>query len=285
MTDERIGQLISCRQLHEQLDAVNIIDCRFDLGDAAAGHGGYLAGHIPSAVFADLNQDLAGPVTTESGRHPLPRPKQLAAKLGELGIGPEKPVVVYDAGNGAMAARCWWMLRWLGHTRVSLLDGGLQHWERLALPLESGEHSPEPCAFEFRVRDELVVTTRQVLAAGEQIGELNLLDARDAARYRGDFEPIDVVAGHVPGSDNFPFAQSLAESGLWKSDTELEVLWRQQTGGRRETPLVMMCGSGVTACHLALSALQAGCHEPRLYVGSWSEWIRDPDRPIGLGEG
>lgn len=284
MTHERQGQLISCQQLSEKLDQVNIVDCRFDLGNASSGREGYLSGHIPGAVFADLNQDLAGPVTPQSGRHPLPEPVRLAAKLGECGVDRDKPVVVYDAGNGAMAARGWWILRWLGHDQVSLLDGGLKQWQQLGLPLEDGQQETAACTFEPQVRETWVVTTREVLESGPQLTGLNLLDARDAVRFRGEVEPIDPVAGHIPGSSNLPFSASLTESGLWKSDKALRKLWQQQSGGRCEAPFVMMCGSGVTACHLALSALQAGCHEPRLYVGSWSEWIRDPERLIGLGE-
>ncbi|MCH9693725.1 MAG: sulfurtransferase [Gammaproteobacteria bacterium] len=284
MTDTRKGQLTSCEELHDSLGRVAVVDCRFDLGEPSAGRSGYLEAHIPGAVFLDLDEDLAGPVTAGSGRHPLPQPRKIAAKLGQLGVRHDNPVVVYDAGNGAMAARAWWILRWLGHKQVRLLDGGLEQWMRLQLPFERGKHQPESCGYEFHVRDELVLTTQDVLACGESVAELNLLDARDAARYRGEIEPIDSVAGHVPGSRNVPFSDSMAKSGLWKPDYELNAMWRRHTGESLEEPLVMMCGSGVTACHLALSALQGGCREPRLYVGSWSEWIRDPQRPIAVGE-
>ena len=280
------SQLISAKGLDEILDKddVRVIDCRFDLSDPDAGRRHYEASHIRGAVFTDLNRDLASAPTQFSGRHPLPNAADLAATLAALGIGNDTEVVVYDAGNGAMAVRAWWLLRWLGHDKVRLLDGGLASWSSV-YPLSSDAVSHAARDFTVKVRGEMVISTDEIEASGEECASLILLDARDPARFRGEVEPIDKVAGHVPGASNFPLTDSLTPDGLWKSQQELEALWRDQFGVSTQTPWVAMCGSGVTACHLALSAMQAGYREPRLYVGSWSEWIVDSGRPVARSPG
>jgi thiosulfate/3-mercaptopyruvate sulfurtransferase len=279
------NQLITAEELHELGGNANIriVDCRFELADPEAGRRSYDDAHIPGAVFLDLNKDLASSQTATSGRHPLPGPATLAKTLGRLGIDQQTRVVVYDANNGAMAARAWWLFRWLGHHEVCLLDGGLAGWsQRFAVC--AAEPAVRPRKFKARVHPEIVITSEEIVAAHD-VAALNIVDARDAARFRGENEPIDPVAGHIPGARNLPFVESLTAQGGWKSTAELETIWANFLGKNKATPWVAMCGSGVTACHLAVSALQAGYQAPRLYVGSWSEWIADPSRPIATGEG
>ncbi len=280
------SQLISAEALNEVLgsEGIRIIDCRFDLGDPDAGRRSYDAQHIPGAVFADLDRDLASAPSATSGRHPLPDAAGLASTLGALGIGNDTEVVVYDAGNGAIAARAWWLLRWLGHDKVRLLDGGLASWS-ISHALSSDVVAHDARRFRVKLRNETVITTDEVVAAGEDVASLNLLDARDRARFIGEVEPIDTVAGHVPGARNLPLTDSLTPDGLWKTRVELVGLWRSHFGQDTQMPWVAMCGSGVTACHLALSAMEAGYREPRVYVGSWSEWIADTARPVARSEG
>ena len=260
-----------------------IVDCRFELADPARGRALYRAGHIHGAVFADLDKDLAGPVGPQSGRHPLPDVEAFRQKLCAWGIANDSQVVAYDQGNGASASRFWWMLRWLGHERVAVLDGGLGAWEAFGGELDADE--PPVARTEYIARPDaaMVATTQEIeamLAAGEPC---LLVDARDERRFRGEVEPIDPVAGRIPGSVNLPFQRNLDSSGQWRSSKELREIWRccWQDGGT-DLPIAL-CGSGVTACHLILAAKRAGLPMPRLYVGSWSEWIRDPNRPIALG--
>ena len=281
------SNLISARNLERCVDSsdVRIVDCRFDLSDPNAGRRAYEEGHIRGAVFADLDTDLSAPIRPDSGRHPLPDVEQFAMTLGRLGINNATTVIVYDAGPGALAARAWWLLRWMGHERVRVLDGGFQQWESDARPIAAGEERVAPRKFSALPQNDKVVSTAELVRDVKAIDALNLVDARDAARFRGEVEPIDTVAGHIPGSINLPFPMSLNEEGLWRSKESLESLWAAVLGDDPETPWIAMCGSGVTACHLAISAIEAGYREPRLYVGSWSEWIRDPKRPIALGEG
>ena len=282
-----VSNLIDVNELQSQMhdSDLRIIDCRFELADPDAGRRAYLLAHIPGAVFADLDQDLAAPISPQSGRHPLPDVDRFAATLGRLGISNSSSVVVYDAGNGSLAARAWWLLRWLGHKRVRLLDGGFDHWLASAGPVVSGDEQVSEAQFQPEPHKNMVLTTAELESDIDAIPGMRLYDARDAARFRGEIEPIDPVAGHVPGSLNLPFPVSLNENGRWKSEDALRDLWRAVLGEDRQAPWAVMCGSGVTACHLAISAMEAGYREPRLYVGSWSEWIRDPERPIGLGDG
>jgi len=277
------NQLIDSNGLKGHLDnqELKIIDCRFDLADPSAGWRDYDAAHIPGAVFMDLNDDLASNPKEQTGRHPLPDVTRIEATIGRLGIGNTTSVVVYDNGNGAMAARAWWIFRWLGHEDVRLLDGGMAAWKAANYPLNGAVVTHPPTEFVAHVRDELVITSGEICANTDDVESLNLLDARDASRFAGAHEPIDKVAGHVPGARNLPFPESLSADGRWKGREELEELWSRYLGRNRQTEWVAMCGSGVTACHLALSAVEAGYREPRLYVGSWSEWITDPSRPIG----
>jgi len=283
----RNNQLTDADELNKHLqdESWRTIDCRSELSDPAAGRRDYEAAHIPGAVFADLNDDLSAPLGEFTGRHPLPQVANITRTIGRLGISNDSTVVVYDSGNGAIAARAWWTLRWLGHTNVRLLDGGIAAWSKSQLPLSSGEVVPDTAEFISDVRDELVITTEEICAAGEDAAALNIFDARDLIRFIGEEEPIDKVAGHVPGARSLPFPVSMNDDGYWKSIEELQGLWRRYLGDDRQTEWAVMCGSGVTACHLAVSAVSAGYRDPRLYVGSWSEWITDSSRPIGLGYG
>lgn len=277
------GPLIGPDELRRHLGerGWRIIDCRFDLMNPAAGREAWEQAHIPGAVFADLDDDLAAPVTAASGRHPLPDPRDACETFGRLGVDSDTRVVVYDGGPGAFAARAWWMLRWLGHDTVALLDGGWAEWLARGQPVESGAVFGDPAHFSGTPRDELVLGSAELQKHGAEA--LLLVDARDEARFAGKQEPIDAVAGHVPGALNRPFSDSLRPDGRWKSGDQLRSLWQETLGDRLGEPWAVMCGSGVTACHLAISAALAGLPEPRLYEGSWSEWIRDPDRPVATG--
>lgn len=285
MTDKQI--LIVANELLERLGEPELVvlDCRFDLGDPSAGRRSFLEEHVRGARFLDLDEDLAGPVTAQSGRHPLPAVDTIAQRLGLLGIDGASRVVVYDGSSGAIAARAWWILRWLGHDDVRLLDGGFARWQRLGLPTDVGEAATAAARFEPDVRPELVLTTQELAGDLEGIGKRRLLDARDRPRFRGEREPIDPVAGHVPGSVNLPFTELLNDDGTWREREERTRLVRNVLGDDPDVPWSVMCGSGVTACHLAIAGLEAGYGEPQVYVGSWSEWIRDPLRPVGFGDG
>jgi len=284
MQENRI--LRTARELLACLDEPDwvAVDCRFDLGNPGAGIRAYEAAHIPGAVFLDLDKDLTGPITDGSGRHPLPDPDRLTARIGELGIDESDHVVVYDAGPGAIAARAWWILRWLGHDSVYLLDGGLGSWESLGFPLREGVERRAAANYRPRPGDQRVLETRELAADATAIARYRLLDARDAERFRGEVEPIDPVAGHIPGAINLPFADFVREDGTWLPLDERAVLLEEAIGADRAVDWSVMCGSGVTACHLAITGVEAGFRAPRLYVGSWSEWIQDPQRPISKTE-
>lgn len=276
--DKRI--LIVAEELQKALEAPQtvVVDCRFDLSDPTAGRRAYEQAHVPGAVYLDLDTDLAGPVTQQTGRHPLPDPHELSRTLGRLGISRAHEVVVYDDSHGGIAARAWWTMRWLGHESVRLLDGGLARWTQLGLPLEAGEVRRDAAEFVVNVRSGLVVTTDELQGGGA--ASLNLLDARAASRFRGEEEPIDPVAGHVPGARSVPFTDFVREDGTWLALEERAARLEQALDGDRDASWCAMCGSGVTACHLAISGLEAGFREPRIYIGSWSEWIRDARRPV-----
>lgn len=259
------------------------IDCRFDLAAPQAGRAMYDEGHLPGAVFLDLDRDLAGSVTPQSGRHPLPDVATIATRLGDLGLTNRHKFLVYDADSGALAARAWWILRWLGHDAVYLLDGGFRRWRDLGYPVE-GEPVTRPATeFTARPRNDLVVTTQELAGDLDAIPAARLVDARDGARFRGEVEPIDPVAGHIPGARSAPFADFVHTDGTWRSLEERRQRLLEALDGEPGKAWSVMCGSGVTACHLAISAIEAGLFEPRVYVGSWSEWIRDPERPVGVG--
>jgi thiosulfate/3-mercaptopyruvate sulfurtransferase len=254
-----------------------VIDCRFDLMNRKAGRQAYLTAHIPGARYADLNRDLSAPIGPETGRHPLPAPDAFAARLGSLGVGNHTQVVAYDDANGSLAARLWWMLRWVGHDAVAVLDGGLKAWISSGGALESGDAGPGTEHFTPQVDSHAALCTAEL---ERSLRDLMLVDARAAERYAGRVEPIDSVAGHIPGAVNHPFTANLDADNRFLPAAELKRLWEARLAGRDAKDLVAMCGSGVTACHNLLSLEVAGLPGAKLYAGSWSEWIRDPRRPI-----
>ena len=258
-----------------------IVDCRFNLMETAAGRRAYGENHLPDARYADLDADLSGPITPETGRHPLPDPAQLAQKLGQWGINHCTQVVVYDDLGGMLAAaRLWWLLRWLGHEAVAVLDGGLPAWRKAGLPLTAELPVVSAARFDARPDDRLWLTTAQVQALSS---DYVVLDARGAARYRGEIEPIDPVAGHIPGAVNLPTDGHLTPEGGFLPKEELRARFDAALPGRTLAAVVHSCGSGVTACHNLLAMAAAELHGSRLYPGSWSEWIRDPRRPVATG--
>jgi thiosulfate/3-mercaptopyruvate sulfurtransferase len=279
------ARLINSEQLQQDLHTENlcILDCRFDLLRPLQGRDEWLAGHIPGARYANLDTDLATGVGPETGRHPLPTPEEFAKTLGELGIDNDSRVVVYDSGNGALAARAWWLIRWLGHDDVSLLDGGFASWTQADFTVQQGPISWNARRFQASAQPDRIFTTADIISWQGRPCGLQLVDARDAARFSGESEPIDPVAGHIPGAVNFPLSRSLDASGCWLDPDALRLKWAPVLGALPGCEWAVMCGSGVTACHLAFSGLRAGYQEPRLYAGSWSEWIRDPARAVGTG--
>ena len=264
-------------------DEIVVIDCRFELTNPAAGALMYAEGHIPGALYADLNQDLSSTVTSNSGRHPLPDIAEFASKLGTWGVDEGVPVIAYDQRDGAYAARLWWLLRWLGHPDVAVLDGGFEQWRAAGGDVTDSVSAPLRRKFEPHPGDFRPISTEELLEALSAEFPPLLLDARGAERFRGDVEPIDARGGHIPGAKNWPFTQNLDARGHWKGRDDLLALWDRAAGAGVEQEWIAMCGSGVTACHLALAAEIAGISPPRLYIGSWSEWIRDSARPIARG--
>ncbi len=267
---------------HLQETGWTVFDCRFSLADPPAGERTYGQGHIPGARYAHLDRDLSSPITETSGRHPLPEPEVLARKLGTWGVDNATQVVVYDDAGGAFAARLWWLLRWLGHKSVAVLDGGITQWMREGRPLDTAVPHHQPKTFVPRRRADRWLTVGQV-QAGLTDSSILLLDVRAEERFRGEQEPIDPVAGHVPGAVNRPFSNNLSEDGRFLPSQDLRRQFQQRLGRYRPEQLVHMCGSGVNACQSLLAMEIAGLTGSRLYAGSWSEWIRDPGRPVATG--
>ena len=257
-----------------------IFDCRFDLKEPAAGHALYLRGHIPGARYANLDTDLSSAVTLTSGRHPLPRSEELINKLRDWGVNRTSQIVVYDDVSGFIAGRMWWLLRYLGHTAVALLDGGFEKWRREGLPLEAGETVPATTQGDFdgEANDDLWITTEElerVLSDNDTV----VIDARAPERYSGENENVDSEGGHIPGSLNQPLQNNLDEHGCFRPAEELRKIY----GALHKPHTIHSCGSGVTACHNLLAMEIADLPGSRLYVGSWSEWIRSPHRPRATG--
>ena len=281
-----LNTLVSTAALAAMLDdpALVICDVRHDLGRPEAwGEDQFRAGHIPGARFVHLDRMLSAPLTGTNGRHPLPTPEVAAATFAHLGIDSGKQVVAYDQGPGAYAARLWWMLRWLGHDAVAVLDGGFAKWAVEKRPLETVDQPFAPAAFAVRK------VTPHVNASGVRASiarqTLLLVDARGPERYRGEVEPLDPVAGHIPGARNRPFTANLDAAGTFKSPAALRAEWDAVLDGKSADLVVHQCGSGVTACHNLLAMEVAGLHGTRLYPGSWSEWCADPSRPMVRGPG
>jgi len=261
-----------------------VIDCTYDLAAPDWGAENYLEGHIPGAVYAHMDKDLSGPVSQATGRHPLPDPEVMAARLSAWGVSPFHQVVVYDTANGAFASRLWWMLHFYGHRKAAILEGGYAKWISEDRPLVAGAETPHPPAhFTVNLRPEMLATWQDVEAARDN-PDWKLLDARSAIRYRGEQEPIDPVAGHIPGAINRFHGENLTQDGTVLPKAELRRQFHQLLGDTPASNTIVYCGSGVTSClHIAVMQ-HAGLGMPRLYAGSWSEWIRDPDRPIARGQ-
>lgn len=257
-----------------------IFDARFSLADAEAGAKAYRLGHLPNARYIHLNNDLSSPVRSYTGRHPLPNFSQLSVKLGAWGVNPRSQVVVYDDASGAFAGRMWWLLRCMGHERVAVLDGGLKQWQRLDLPMTT--HLPRSTTQPFRCYlDESQWLSATEIENGLAKGSLKLIDARTMERFQGLQEPIDPIAGHVPKALNHPFQKNLDAKGLFLPASELKKQFQALLGNNISSEKVVhMCGSGVTACHNLLAMEVAGLKGSKLYAGSWSEWITNPNRPV-----
>lgn len=281
-----IAQLISPQQLAERQEkgGLVILDCRFALEDPEYGQRSYAEGHIAGACFVDLERDLSGPVRKgKTGRHPLPNPQLLVQRLQALGVNAGSDVVLYDDGPGAYAARAWWLLAWLGKREgVFILDGGVKAWHAAGLPLSLD--APEKSVGDFTGQpDNTLVIDAEHLQARLGDSGMTLIDARAEARFRGEVEPIDPVAGHIPGAQCAAFTENLGPDGRFLNAEQLKQRFAAKLQGRAPERLVAYCGSGVTACHNLFALCLAGYPLGRLYAGSWSDWITDPGREVATG--
>lgn len=275
--------LIAPDELAERIDHCLVIDCRHDLVDPAAGRRGYDEAHIPGAVFVSMDEQLSIPKNGRNGRHPMPSREQVVALLAGLGLSDDRQLVVYDTSGGGMAGRLWWMARWIGHEAVAVLDGGLAAWIRARYPVTGEVPAPRP-AGRLTLRAPLAT-----LVDADETGRAaadparRVIDARPGERYRGEVEPIDPVAGHIPGALNRPWGTNLREDGRFKPAPVLRAEFDALLGGCAPQAVVNSCGSGVSACHNLLAMAHAGLPGAALYGGSWSEWIADPSRPVRTG--
>lgn len=260
-----------------------LVDCRFDLMNPDAGRHAFEQSHLAGAVYADLNQDLSDLSRTGLGRHPLPTPARFAETLSRFGYRPEQAVVAYDQANGAYAARLWWMLRWVGHRNVAVLNGGLQAAIEAGFPMAAGPTAVAPTPIPSLAETAADLVDFAKLDAMRQDANGLLIDARGAERYRGDVEPIDPVAGHIPGAVNRPFTLNLDSNQRFLPAETLRAQFQALLGSRRAEAVVHQCGSGVTACHNLLAMHHAGLTGSRLFAPSWSGWIADPSRPVAKG--
>ena len=262
--------LIDVESLRTKLgdDTYRVIDCRFDLSAPDAGEAAYLQAHIPGAVYAHLDRDLSGAPVTDCGRHPMPAPQQMKQTFERMGISNTTPVVAYDDQGGMIAARAWWMLRYLGHKEVALLNGGWGAWHSAGAPTRTGEEHYPPGTLTISPVSDRLVTHAQL------DDEMLLVDAREPRRFRGEFEPIDARAGHIPGASNHFFANNIDETKRFLSPDQMKAGFKRSLGRLPDEQTVHYCGSGVSACHNIFAQVYAGLAEPRLYGGSWSEWAK-----------
>jgi len=259
---------------------VLVCDCRFELGDPHAGHRAYLEGHVPGAIYVDLERDLSGKPNGANGRHPLPDRLAFAARMAELGVGRDMLVVSYDASGGYYASRLWWMMRWLGHGQAAVLDGGLAAWTEAGLPLKQGEERAAPADLVASPDAAMPITDVRAIEADLDGGDLLVVDARTAERFHGQPHPLDTPSGHIPGAANRFYQLNLSADGRFKPADELARDFSALIGDTAPEKVVHQCGSGVTATHNLLAMEVAGLKGSRLYPGSWSEWTSDPLRPI-----
>ncbi len=282
MPDAAYTTLVSSDELLAHLDdpAWVVFDCRFVLKNPDAGRNGYLQAHVPGAHYVDLNKDMSSPATSASGRHPLPHADELAAKLRAWGVDNNSQIVVYDDVSGSIAGRMWWLLRYLGHEAAAVLDGGFGKWRDEGKPVEEGATAPAATGnFTGEAHDEMWVEIAELERALKDTDAV-VIDARPPERYSGEQEGVDSEGGHIPGSINHPLQTNLDKNGCFRSADEL----REMYTGLNKPHAIHSCGSGVTACHNLLAMEIAGFPGSRLYVGSWSEWIRSPQRPRATGK-
>lgn len=281
-----MSPLMNVAELRQKLTDPDllIVDCRHDLQDREVGRRAYAQGHVPGAIHVHLDEHLCGPKTGSNGRHPLPAADVLARTLGQLGVGPGVSVLAYDASGGMFAARLWWSLSWLGHSSVQVLDGGWAAWCALGAPVETISQPRQPASWLARPQPGWTVGVDEVLANLATRDNL-LVDARAPARFAGQQETLDPVAGHIPGAVNRCFLDNLAEDGCFKSPDALRAEWLAVLGAWSARQGVHQCGSGVTACQNLLALEVAGLSGGRLYPGSWSEWCADASRPVQHGDG
>jgi thiosulfate/3-mercaptopyruvate sulfurtransferase len=273
--------LITADQLEAHLGDAQwvVLDCRHDLADYDRGRRAYRESHIPGAFFLHLDEDLSGTKTGLNGRHPLPDPRTFALRMGAIGIGNATQVVAYDASGGPYGARLWWMLRWIGHTRVAVLDGGWPAWVARRSAVSAEIPLPQPTTYTPTLKRDVAVDAR-FLASNIGDAKSLVLDARSPDRFRGENETLDPVAGHIPGAANRFFRQNLEADGSFKSADQLRGELSALIEGRQPAAIVHQCGSGVTACHNLLAMEHAGLTGSRLYPGSWSDWVSDRSRPV-----
>jgi len=274
--------IVSTDQLASHLNDWAVVDCRFDLQNVQWGREQYGLAHVPGAVYASLNADLSAAPSGSNGRHPLPAVDAFAAALGRLGIDRQTQVIVYDQDTGAYASRLWWLLRYLGHDAVAVLDGGWAKWVREERPTRSGDETRQVVTFTPSLRPDARIELGDVIARVNDHSGL-LIDARAPERFEGRTETVDRVAGHIPGAVNHFFKQNLAADGTMLPPNTLRAAFEQVLAGRAPEDAVMYCGSGVTACQNLLAMEHAGLRGTKLYVGSWSEWSSDPARPVETG--
>ena len=274
--------IVSAEALSRHLSEWIVIDCRHNLQDVEAGRRAYEAGHIPGAIFFHLDRDLSGPAGGERGRHPLPPLERWVETLERAGVGSGRMVVAYDDREGLFAARLWWMLRWVGHEPVAVLDGGWARWCEEKRPVSTDRPSPQRAVFHAHEQQGAWIDTATVLEHLQDSAQL-LLDARAADRFRGENETLDPVGGHIPGARNRPFRDNLQADGRFKSAELLKSEFEALLAGIAPGQVVHQCGSGVTACHNLLAMEYAGLRGSRLYPGSWSAWCANPSRPVAVG--
>ncbi|WP_262964998.1 sulfurtransferase [Methylobacter psychrophilus] len=273
--------LVSAATLYQQLNNPKwvVVDCRFSLADNDAGSHAYRHGHIPDARYAHLNNDLSSAITDFTGRHPLPDFTLLAKKLGAWGVNNDTQVIVYDDASGAFAGRLWWLLRCLGHDKVAVLDGGIKHWQKQSFSITTTLPTIKPNTFRPYLNTNSWLKASQVQNSLAQ-KTICLIDARTPERYRGEQEPIDPVAGHIPGALNRAFQLNVDNKGLFLPTDSLHSQFKKLIGTTEPEQVVHYCGSGVTACHNLLAMEHAGLSGSKIYAGSWSEWIKDKNRTI-----
>ena len=278
--------LISTDELARQLSdpALVLVDCRHNLSDVDAGQRAYGASHLPGARFMHMDRDLSGERTGSNGRHPLPDVAALSGSLSRAGIDASKQVVAYDQNNGMWASRLWWLLHWLGHDAAAVLDGGIDKWIAEGRPITADRPSVQSARF-VAMTPRPVISSADILRglSDDSSNPLTIIDARAPERFRGDIEPLDPVAGHIPGAINRPYGANLTPQQTFKPAELLRAEFDAQLGGAPLSSVVHQCGSGVTACHNLLAMEVAGLPGSRLYPGSWSEWVADPTRPVARG--